>query len=513
MPVSKRKVIDVKWPDAGLFTASGHESQPPGTTRDCLNVRSYDESVNRKIGCQRPGLTKYLNAQHSDFPIQDIIQAIAADTSAPSQSGTTTRVVANLVVCNGSIATFNSTAFTNVNTSVLNTAEPFVQSAQLYGKVYWSDGSAKRKFDIATGAGSPWTSANTIPDGKLMCLWGGRIVMARDETDPHNWYMSAVGDAEDWDYQPSTTSASQAVAGNYSDLGKIGDVITALCPYSDDILVVGCDHTIYQFSGNPASGGAIDEITDQVGMIPGRSHCRDTSGVLYFLGSRGGVYRLPPGPALPESITDSSIAEELSDINVDNTLPVMIWDDRDKGLHLFLTKLADQTESTHYFWDARNGSWWKDRFANHDHNPRVAYVLDADDPDDRVLVMGGRDGRIRYFDSSAESDDSTPIKSHIWLGPIGPGDDSLVMLHELEAIVAKTSDDITWEIYVGNTVEEAIASGVHHTGLWRAGRNDSERIRASGRAFFLVISNFEDADRWAIERILATISSVQTRIL
>ena len=38
----------------------------------------------------------------------------------------------------------------------------------------------------------------------------------------------------------------------------IGDTITSMCPYNDDILIFFGDHTIYMMRGDPLANGQID---------------------------------------------------------------------------------------------------------------------------------------------------------------------------------------------------------------------------------------------------------------
>lgn len=49
------------FPIAGLDLALGFGSQRPGTTREGVNVRTYDPAEDRKRGGSRPGLVRYIN--------------------------------------------------------------------------------------------------------------------------------------------------------------------------------------------------------------------------------------------------------------------------------------------------------------------------------------------------------------------------------------------------------------------------------------------------------------------
>src|SRR6202020_709199 len=98
-------------------------------------------------------------------------------------------------------------------------------------------------------------------------------------------------------YNPVPYVATAAVAGNNSTVGVVGDVVTALIPYSDDLLIFGGDHTIYIMTGDPAAGGQIDLVSDAIGMAFGIPWCKDPYGTVYFFSNRTGIYTLVPGQA------------------------------------------------------------------------------------------------------------------------------------------------------------------------------------------------------------------------
>ncbi len=110
-----------------------------------------------------------------------------------------------------------------------------------------------------------------------------------------------------------------------------------MIPYSDDVLIFGCDHSIYQMSGDPMDSGAIDLISDTVGMAFGRPYCMDGQGNIYFFSNRGGVYTLAGGGGKPTPISLDLIGPEIDKINLNTTSVRMVWDEESFGFHLFLT--------------------------------------------------------------------------------------------------------------------------------------------------------------------------------
>src|SRR5581483_8833081 len=130
---------------------------------------------------------------------------------------------------------------------------------------------------------------------RLLCAWRNRMVLSGLPADPQDYFMSAAGDATDYDYNPAPSVETQAVAGNLTPAGLVPDTVTALVPYSDDVLIFGCDSHVYQMTGDPMAGGRIDLVSDGTGMAWGNAWCKAPDGTVYFMGSRGRVYQMAPG--------------------------------------------------------------------------------------------------------------------------------------------------------------------------------------------------------------------------
>ncbi len=431
-----------------------------------------------------------------------------------------TRSIKTTVVVDGDVYVLTSSAATLAtggNNALANDALVFSQAA--FGKIYFVDGTNYKVFDPSSDTVSTWTASNggTLPisgsdTARLICLWGGRIVLAGVAGDEHNYFMSEQGDPLDFDYSPATITDTQAVAGNNGPAGLIGDVIQTLLPYSDDLLLFGCDHSIYQMAGNPMAGGRVDTITNTVGMAWGRPWCKNDVGVIYFFGSRGGVYRMAPGN-YPERITETRIDERLAEIDVSTHVVKLTWNDRKQGVDVWVSPLNAATATTHYFYDERADAWLPTTFDNANHNPLAVHVFDGDDPDDRVTLLGTRDGYILKDDLAALDDDGTAIDSYVYLGPLlaGGGADRF-LLDELQATLGVGSGDVTFEVFDGDSAEAAYnKTSPRFTGTWSAGRNRSDRRRAVGHAIYLKLSHDTSGEGWSMEQLLAAIRETGPR--
>lgn len=516
---------DFHFPKAGIDRAGPFGRQPvrPGkregeyfrTTHLGHNVRAFDPVSMRDRGGSRPGLTKFIVGEvNGVFWIVQHLNSLVTTTPGAltvqqSQSG---RVVFVLAVSQGKVKVATPDAVAWAGTTNNTGEEPelnfsgVMQSAQNNQKMYFVDGVNYCYFAPKTNSMEKWAAtAGTLPkdeDGnkaRLICTWRGRTVLSGLLKDPQNWFMSKVSDPTNFDYFPAAASATDAVAGNNAGLGLIGDIVTALIPYNDDILVFGGDHTIYMMRGDPLAGGQIDLVSDSIGIAFGEAWCKDPYGNIYFFSNKCGLYKFVPGQMQPIRISQA-IEVLAQEIDTGRNIIRMVWNDRFQGVHVFVTWAELPQATTHFFWEMRTNAWWTDGFGNPNHNPLAAAVLDGNDPNDRRLLIGGWDGIVRMLDPTAVDDDGTPISSAVVIGPILTQEQDEMLLKDVQAVLAVNSNPVTFETFVGDTAEQALASVSTVTGTWAAARNNTSPIRRSGHAIYLKLSC---AAVWAMETIRA----------
>lgn len=519
---------DMHFPKAGIDKSGPFGRQPvrPGkaqgeffrTTPVGQNVRGFDAILSRDRGGMRPGITKFIATQVNGvlWIVQHLSSMVTtiegALTVQLSQSG---RVVYVLAVSQGKVkvATPDAVEWGAVANNTgeepeMNFTGP-MQSAPNNQKMYFVDGINYTYYAPKTNSMELWTTTagtgGSLPrdeddnTARLICTWRGRTVLSGLLKDPQNWFMSKVSDPHDFEYFPAAPSAVDAVAGNNAGLGLIGDVVTALIPYNDDILVFGGDHTIFMMRGDPAAGGQIDLVSDSIGIAFGEAWAKDPYGNIYFFSNKCGIYRFVPGQIQPVRLSQG-IETLVQEVDTGRNIVRMIWNDRFQGVHVFVTRSAEPTATTHYFWEMRTNAWWTDVFANTNHNPICAAALDGNDPNDRRLLIGSWDGYVRMLDHTATTDDGTAIDSAVIIGPILTQEHDEMLLKELQAVLALGSAAVTFAIHVGDTAEQALAATATVTGTWAASRNNVSPIRRSGHAIYIKLTC---ADRWAMESIRA----------
>jgi len=452
---------------------------------------------------------KLANAQSVSgvYAVARAARRLVQNVRAPAD--VSSRSIVLLAVAGGDIRVVPPTAGGPVatpagGTAALATSLRWTRSVVFQNRVYYTDGAKAVYFEPVATQVYQWRadSAGTLPtQARILEVWRGRVCLAGNPDDPHNWHMSAVLDAHDWDYTPANPTPADAVVGNLAPAGECPDMVNAIVPLTNDIALFGCDRGIYRLTGDPLLGGVFDLVSTQIGMTFGRGWCLDSAGVVYFMASRGGVYRMMPGSP-PESITDASLKKTLDSVDLSTTRVRLVWNDRDRGLHVFLTPWA-AAATTHYFWHAPTASWWPDAFAATGLDPLSAYALDGDAPGDRTLLLGTRGGYVRAWDRAAKSDDGSAIDAYAVLGPIAASEDREMGMGRLEATLAAASNPVAYTVYGTNTPETLGAA--KFTGTFSTAGRNTVRGRARGKQLFVKLANATLDQSFAVESAAAEV--------
>jgi hypothetical protein len=434
-----------------------------------------------------------------------------------AQAGGSPRSQINLGVSGGDIVKFTTSGVTTPSggSGALDSTAKYVQSTHLFRRAYWTDGRQYRFYDAISNTVAEYKclSAGAIPSRcALIETWRGRIVLARSADEPQNWFMSKKDEPTNYDFFPATPSETDAVAGNNSPAGLCPDIINTIVPYSEDVLVFGGDRSIWMLVGDPAAGGRLELVSDITGMAFGRPWCKDPNGVVYFLGSRGGMYQWVPG-AKPERISLHRIERQLQDIDFSAYFVRLVWNHQDEGVHIFQCPFgAGGTIVSHWFWEQKADAFAKDIFGSSaatNIQPCAAVVIDGDDIDDRVLLIGGEDGQVRRWNKDRKYDDTRtdgttkiPIDSIVTVFPIQPDFESHsgmeTQFHGLTVTLADAGDGCRYELFASDEPESfGIA---RKQGVLRPGRNAPIWDRVSGTYCGLRLRNSGTEERWAFER-------------
>ena len=364
-------------------------------------------------------------------------------------------------------------------------------------------------YDPSADTLSLWNATSgkgQIPQGEpLIARYRDRMVLAGGPEAPHVWYMSRQGDPLDWDY--SLTDAARAVAGTSADAGTVGEPILALITHSDDYLVFGCQNSMWVLRGDPAYGGFIDNLSENIGIVGKQAWCHGPEGQIIFL-SRDGLYGIQPGAQkYPQSISREVLPQELRDISSNTFTVTMEYDVRHRGIHIYLSSANTQTVS-HYWYDWEQKSFWPVTLATN-FDPTAATVFYSPTERQTFVLLGGRDGYVRRYDNFFETDGGNSITNYVTMGPIRLGGRGLNdgNISELTAVMGANSGNVTWDVIVGDTPEAAATGSSFESGTWVAGLNYNNHPRGRGDAFVLKITG-SGTTKWAYERAQATVRKV-----
>jgi hypothetical protein len=389
----------------------------------------------------------------------------------------------------------------------------YTSSATVFGEKFFVNNGAYYKYSpVSDTVEAVVADKGEIPEGcRLTTFYRGRWVVARGDKDPYSIHASAVGDPLNWDFYSLAPKVTDAFSGANQDTASNPDVVNALAPFYDDVLIVGGENSITQYRGDLSSLGEIDYFTDSTGFAFGDSWCLSPSGNLYFFGSRGGVWVMQPKvdarTVPPVEITASTIAEALRDVNLQTHLVRLVWDYAEQGFHVFITPIdADSVSSSqqHWYYCERTKSWWREQFGTTALQPFSAALLAGDTADQRRVAIAGTDGYLRIYDGAASSDDGTLIASKALIGPILPPDTALeARINSLNAVLGNVDTGCSWALYASD--DPALPGAAVATGTFTQGRNPRISARARGSYLWLELSNLTAGGRWAVESIFADI--------
>jgi len=414
------------------------------------------------------------------------------------------------------------------NNAVISSTAQYVHITSGYQKCYIADGVNYYVYDPLDTDVSAYGSVDrlrcstlgALPQRcKLIEMWHGRLVLARDPADPGRWSMSAINDVTDWDYFPQIPSAKQACSSTNTRAGRVPDIINAVAVYSDDLLLFGGDRSIWQLTGDPMAGGSLDLITDETGMAFGRPYCKDPQGTLWFFGSTGGLFYMVPGRR-PERASVARVEKALRSIDLGANYVELQWNPIDEGVHIFVIPYGSPSGTLvdHWFYEVNADAWHKDRFGLADGDniqPCASVRVDGDLYNDRTMLIGGEDGRVRRWGVNAagnipKSDEVTTttniaIDSYTLFGPLIQAPVQAAQLTEAAFVLANDQHGVNYEFFAESTPDN-LGDPVRR-GRLSPGRNDRHLVRVSGDHVYMRLRNANEGQSWAYETADATISS------
>ena len=345
-----------------------------------------------------------------------------------------------------------------------------------------------------------------VPCGcPLIARFLGRIYLGGAASAPNVWYCSRVGVPLDYDFGANPDDPSRAIAGTATDFAVVADPLTTLAPWGDDYMILGTPESLWVMRGDPGSGGSIGNLSRSVGIINRGAWCWGPSGEFVFIG-KGGVYVIAAGASSVPQLISGVIPEELTEIDTELYTALMQYDTSQHCVRIYLVDEKDtgagENVSRSWIYDWKNAAFWQDSLA-YIYCPLSLCAYSHSSSEESSVILGCRDGYLRKYNRGSSMDDLTSFTSDVLLGPFAIGGTAGYMegiLNEINTNLSANSSDVTWYVYVGNSVESAYKayqdSQYFTTGTFSAGENYTVHPRSRGVAAFIRLTSI---GRWALE--------------
>lgn len=385
----------------------------------------------------------------------------------------------------------------------LSTSARFISSCDLFGERFYTDGVNYRVYQPRQARVVEYASktAGEIPRRcKLIAAWRGAIMVANNDEDPQNWHLSRRRFPYDWDQARTPSTSDMSISGNNARVGRVPDVVNTIVPWSDDLLLFGCDKSWWRMTGDPMlANSSIDSMNVDFGACFGEPWCRDVNGALWVLSNQGELFRVTPSGGF-EPVSRTKVRQRLRNIDLSQYHVRMSWNWRHDGIYIVLCPYGATAGNVEYlFYDARDGGFWPDDRLAAGHRIHSICNLDGDLPTDREQVWGCEDGHIRSWDDSAADDDGQIIDASIDFGPVHVVDQGQeIMLERVGALL--DADQGGALLQALSSQDGARAGDLIVEAQVDPGMNDTFPFRARGNFVTVRLRNAA-RERMAIERV------------
>ena len=347
------------------------------------------------------------------------------------------------------------------------------------------DDGGLSQYSISSGA------VNSICDlpcePVCACMYQGRLVVS----DGVIVYFSKVGTYANWDFSAGFEDMARATAISLTDAGLAADnIVTMFSWNSGNALVIGCVNSLWVVTGNPTSGGKLECVSWDYGILSNSAWTLLPDASVMFL-SNLGLCTWAVGGKL-KNISVDRIAYSLSGFGYSES-HVVEYDGLTNGVYVI-----PDDDGPVYWLSMTDGSIWKYTLFE----SRPVYSIKRDGK--AVFLL--KDGTICNFIHSKVDE----IDSSIVIGPlpITSNGNSSAKLTELWG---EMRGDVTWYLAVGDTAHQAVSNYENSvflsSGMWN---EDLQKIRPNTKGQYIIIA-LESSVYWEYGSITAVIRNTRRR--
>lgn len=487
------------------------EQQGAFTTPAARNVVSASWPSGRRRGGTRPTLTAsvfdvagdpyaWCDAVWKNGSVQyrGIAVTHAGGTSTIHRSGTS--LVENEVIATAPSSNFSSCAI-------------YLQ------RLYQTSAGHQNPLCYNLAAGS--SSSTTGWDGYgptycgLVAAQGDRLWFAGDKNNFSAVYACRMGgrepegdgelnDSTAWDYTALDAGRAWRNVGN--EPGKLSEPLSSLIPHSQDCMLFGCTDGLFVVRGNPAATGSkLATLSTKWGPLTPQAWVHDGQGRVW-MHTRGGLCVMADGCGGPlEPVSHAQLPRDLKAVDPEAGDRICVgWDSRFNLIHIYVDRASGTDE--HWVYDLDDRGFWEWDFGSTRFHLAPDFKSLYDDEKSAVIPIASTGDAYRLD----ASDSSESMTASVLYGPVALGDrNSEGILHSISAIVGEGSGTVEFNIYAGDSPEQALAkydaNAPDFTDDWDIdGLNYRSHPRVRGVCFLCEVKS-DGAVRWAMEDIVVEI--------
>lgn len=328
-----------------------------------------------------------------------------------------------------------------------------------FAKVFDPEPSTLTTSSWPVTAGSlPASSGAGLTRCTLLENFLDRLVMAGDVTDPQNAFMTAVGDATDFD--TSADNEGRAFALGTGLTGRIGQPITCIKQAANGTLVFGCTSQMWRLTGDPSGGSPFLAPASLSSGISGKDAAILADASTLIAHSPDGAFVIGSGPGEPAVNLSAAVLGtgiEIPAADIALYYVIVVRDTARKLTYIFLTPKASGA-TVHYVYDEQaggfqpgKGGWFEDQY-DPSIGPTAARMFRGE------LILGTRDGRLLKYSETVTADDGVAFTSRVPLTLLDAkaSNHDAVKVEMTSLVLADDSDPVSLRVYRGRTAEEAL---------------------------------------------------------
>jgi len=230
-----------------------------------------------------------------------------------------------------------------------------------------------------------------------------------------------------------------------------------------------------------------------------------------------------PPMGMPQEISNSFVRSNFLDKWDGSLFRIkLIWNHKDEGLHvLFLPGSTGFVEGgpghdsylamRGLFWERRHNAWWQDSF-HEDVAPYAAASSNGDQPNDRALLFGTREGKALRWGSGEDeaSDNGQPIDSRIFIDVATPsmGFESELKVLAAESRTVPRTTGVDLYIHAADNPHQVDATAARSEPIELGAREGTERIpvRVKGSCIGVSLRSAGVDGDWAFDELFLTLA-------